>query len=278
MVQGVLETGQVDGTQYAVPDEHQRQEHRLLRSRRPEAAGGYQIRRDLRRPPVRDRRDRGDRDDAVVLRHRVRRRPPGGRPPTGWRTSILVQHGPDFYNQWVNHEIPFNDARGPAGAGRDGDDGARRRPCQRRPAVDRQQQLRYRCEPDVRRPAGLLHVPAGQLRRAGGRASPTRSSPTSTTSSASSRCRVRRPRTSRCSAAATSPASSRRTTTRPRSSCSSSPRQDFGTNGYGASGNWISPRTDFDVSLYPTEIWRQHREHRLRVDGVRLRRLRPDAR
>jgi alpha-glucoside transport system substrate-binding protein len=32
---------------------------------------------------------------------------------------------------------------------------------------------------------------------------------------------------------------------------------EFGTNGYGESGNWISPRTDFDDSLYPTELWRQ---------------------
>jgi alpha-glucoside transport system substrate-binding protein len=32
---------------------------------------------------------------------------------------------------------------------------------------------------------------------------------------------------------------------------------DFGTTEYGASGNWISPRTDFDAELYPTEIWKQ---------------------
>ncbi|MGY1807393.1 ABC transporter substrate-binding protein [Blastococcus sp. SYSU D00669] len=31
---------------------------------------------------------------------------------------------------------------------------------------------------------------------------------------------------------------------------------EFGTTEYGASGNWISPRTDFDVSLYPSETWR----------------------
>lgn len=31
---------------------------------------------------------------------------------------------------------------------------------------------------------------------------------------------------------------------------------DFGTLEYGASGNWISPRTDFDVELYPTETWK----------------------
>jgi alpha-glucoside transport system substrate-binding protein len=29
--------------------------------------------------------------------------------------------------------------------------------------------------------------------------------------------------------------------------------KDFGTSSYGASGNWISPRTDFDLSLYPNK-------------------------
>jgi alpha-glucoside transport system substrate-binding protein len=29
--------------------------------------------------------------------------------------------------------------------------------------------------------------------------------------------------------------------------------KDFGTKAYGASGNWISPRTDFDLSLYPNQ-------------------------
>jgi alpha-glucoside transport system substrate-binding protein len=31
---------------------------------------------------------------------------------------------------------------------------------------------------------------------------------------------------------------------------------DFGTNGHGAGGMWISPRTDFDQELYPDETWR----------------------
>jgi alpha-glucoside transport system substrate-binding protein len=30
---------------------------------------------------------------------------------------------------------------------------------------------------------------------------------------------------------------------------------EFGTDSYGGSGQWISPRTDFDTSLYPTETW-----------------------
>jgi alpha-glucoside transport system substrate-binding protein len=31
----------------------------------------------------------------------------------------------------------------------------------------------------------------------------------------------------------------------------------FGTHGYGASGHWISPRTDFDLQVYPDDIWRE---------------------
>jgi alpha-glucoside transport system substrate-binding protein len=30
---------------------------------------------------------------------------------------------------------------------------------------------------------------------------------------------------------------------------------EYGTDSYGASGQWISPRTDFDTSLYPTQTW-----------------------
>ena len=36
-------------------------------------------------------------------------RPPAGRSPTGSRTSCCATAGPDVYDQWVNHEIPFND-------------------------------------------------------------------------------------------------------------------------------------------------------------------------
>jgi alpha-glucoside transport system substrate-binding protein len=31
---------------------------------------------------------------------------------------------------------------------------------------------------------------------------------------------------------------------------------DYGTNGYGESGNWFSARTDFDTELYPSQIWK----------------------
>ena len=35
--------------------------------------------------------------------------PPDGRRPTGWKTSCSGRPGPDVYDQWVTHEIPFND-------------------------------------------------------------------------------------------------------------------------------------------------------------------------
>jgi alpha-glucoside transport system substrate-binding protein len=31
---------------------------------------------------------------------------------------------------------------------------------------------------------------------------------------------------------------------------------EFGTNGYAEGGTWISPRSDFDTALYPTRTWR----------------------
>ena len=48
--------------------------------------------------------------------------PPAGRPPTGSRTSCCAPPGPDVYDQWVTHEIPFNDPQVVAAF----DDGRRR--------------------------------------------------------------------------------------------------------------------------------------------------------
>ncbi len=37
------------------------------------------------------------------------RAPPAGRPRTGWRTSCSAPRARDVYDQWVAHEIPFDD-------------------------------------------------------------------------------------------------------------------------------------------------------------------------
>ena len=42
--------------------------------------------------------------------------------------------------------------------------------------------------------------------------------------------------------------------------------------------SFISPHTDFNLQLYPTETTKTIAEHRLRRDRLPLRRLRPDAR
>ena len=36
---------------------------------------------------------------------------PAGRPPTGSRTSCSATTGPEVYDEWVTHKIPFNDPR-----------------------------------------------------------------------------------------------------------------------------------------------------------------------
>ena len=104
-VQGALATGQVDDAVRGA-GEHQRQEHRLL----PEGGvrGGVRGARDPRRPGRAHRPDPGDRHQPVVLRHRVR----GGDRLAGHRLGRepdADQLRRDVYNQWVNHEIPFND-------------------------------------------------------------------------------------------------------------------------------------------------------------------------
>ncbi len=87
-----------------------------------------------------------------------------GWPATDWMEDIMLRTaGVDTYDQWVNHEIPFND---PAVIERGR--GVRRRHVHRwqrpgwrgRHAVDR---VRRRTAADVPGPAGLLVAPAGEL-------------------------------------------------------------------------------------------------------------------
>ena len=52
---------------------------------------------------------------------------------------------------------------------------------------------------------------------------------------------------------------------------------DIGNDAAGSS-SFISPHTDFDASLYPNELTRSYAEVAQRLDGVPVRRLRPDAR
>ena len=230
MVQGVLETGQVDGTQFAVPMSINVKSI-VFYPKQPFEAAVYKAPTTY--------------DELVALSDEIQATGPPwcfgieseaatGWPATDWVENLMViNNGADVYNEWVNHEIPFNDITvaetlaqmnellldegGPTVGG-----------------VDRQQQLRHGGLPALRRAAGLLHVPAGQLRRAGGRApgrghrrprQHRRLRDARQDGQRQAGARWRRPRRHL-----------RRTTSRPRSWSSSSRRRTSGRE-YGASGN-----------------------------------------
>ena len=242
MVQGVLETGQVDGTQYAVPMSINVKSI-VFYPKQPFEAAGYVA------PTTYDElvalSDEIQATGTTPWCFGIESEAATGWPATDWVENLMViNNGADVYNQWVNHEIPFNDDTVAETLQPDGRAAARRGPDQRRPVVDRQQQLRHRGLPALRRAAGLLHVPAGQLRRAGGRASRTRSSPTSTTSSASSRCPARTAEDKPVLGGGDLAGIFSKDNESAQKLVQFLASADFGTHGVrGRVGNWISPRT-----------------------------------
>ncbi len=106
-VQGVLETGQLDGTQYAVPMSINVKSIVFYPKQAFEAAG-YTIPETY--------------DDLVALTEEIQStgttpwcfgiesEAATGWPATDWVENLMViNNGADTYNQWVNHEIPFDD-------------------------------------------------------------------------------------------------------------------------------------------------------------------------
>jgi alpha-glucoside transport system substrate-binding protein len=105
LIQGALETGQVDGAQYAIPMSIN---VKSIVFSPPEFEEQYEIPQTL--------------DDLVALSDEIasggdvapwcfgiESEAATGWPATDWvENLILIQQGSDFYNQWVNHEVPFN--------------------------------------------------------------------------------------------------------------------------------------------------------------------------
>jgi alpha-glucoside transport system substrate-binding protein len=105
MIQGAVETGQVDGTQYAVPMSINVKS--IVFYPKEEFEAEYEAPETL--------------DDLLALSEEIAQ---SGTTPwcfgieseaaTGWPATdwvenlILIEHGEEFYNQWVNHEVPFN--------------------------------------------------------------------------------------------------------------------------------------------------------------------------
>ena len=254
-VQGVLETGQVDGTQYAVPMSINVKSIVFYPKQAAEAAG-------LTTPPATF-------DELVALTEGIaatgttpwcfgiESEAATGWPATDWvENLILIQQGADFYNEWVKHEVPFNApevkealetmdtlllADGRTNGGRQSiasnNFGTAAFPLFDEPPgcymyrqgnfVAQEGVLPDEVIADIDNVVGVFPMPGesaedrpvlggGDL--AGIFAQDNEAAQELVKFLASS---------------------------------------EFGTLEYGASGNWISPRTDFDVELYPTEIWKQ---------------------
>ncbi len=106
LVQGALATGQVDGTQYAVPVSINVKSIVFYPKEAFEAE--YEVPETF--------------DDLVSLTEQIQQdgtapwcfgiesEAATGWPATDWVENLMViNYGSDVYNQWVNHEIPFND-------------------------------------------------------------------------------------------------------------------------------------------------------------------------
>ncbi len=106
MVQGALETGQVEGTQYAIPMSINVKSIVFYPKEAFEAE--YQAPETF--------------DDLVALTDEIagsgttpwcfgiESEAATGWPATDWLENlILIQQGSEYYNQWVAHEVPFND-------------------------------------------------------------------------------------------------------------------------------------------------------------------------
>jgi alpha-glucoside transport system substrate-binding protein len=108
MIPGALETGQVDGTQYAVPMSINVKSIVFYPKTAAEAAG-------LTEPPATF-------EDLQALTEGIaatgttpwcfgiESEAATGWPATDWVENLmLINYGSDTYNEWVRHEIPFND-------------------------------------------------------------------------------------------------------------------------------------------------------------------------
>ena len=252
-VQGVLETGQVDGTQYAVPMSINVKSI-VFYPKQPFEAAGYEA------PTTYDElvalTDEIQATGTTPWCFGIESEAATGWPATDWVENLMViNNGADVYNEWVNHEIPFNDItvaetlaqmnellldEGRTNGGRSSiasnNFGTAAFPLFDQPPgcfmyrqgnfVAQEGVLPDEVIADLDTIVGVFAMPGltandkpvlggGDL--AGIFAKENESAQKLIQFLASA---------------------------------------DFGTTEYGASGNWISPRTDFDVELYPTETWK----------------------
>jgi alpha-glucoside transport system substrate-binding protein len=252
-VQGVLETGQVDGTQYAVPMSINVKSI-VFYPKQPFEAAGYEIPETY--------------DDLVALTDQIQEtgttpwcfgiesEAATGWPATDWVENLyVINNGAEAYNQWVAHEVPFNDdtvtetleqmealllAEGRTNGGRESI-ASNNFNTAANPMFDEPPGcFMYRQGNFVAQEGGFPDDVLADLdNTVGVFAMPGQSAEDKPVLGGGDLAGIFSQDNEAAQELIRFLASA-----------------DFGTQEYGASGNWISPRIDFDQSLYPNETWR----------------------
>ena len=110
LIPGALDTGKVDGKQYAIPMSINVKSIVFYPKKAAQAAG-------LSTPPatyadLQTLTDTIAKTGTTPWCFGIESGPATGWPATDWVENLmLINYGIDVYNQWVNHEIPFNDPK-----------------------------------------------------------------------------------------------------------------------------------------------------------------------
>jgi alpha-glucoside transport system substrate-binding protein len=248
MVQGVLETGQVDGTQYAVPMSINVKSIVFYPKKAFESAG-YEVPETY--------------DDLVALTDQIQKdgtspwcfgiesEAATGWPATDWVENLmLINNGGDTYNEWVAHDIPFNDpkvdevltqmdelllADGRTNGGRQSIASNNFNTAANPMFDDPPGCFMYRQGNFVAQTGGFPDEVISKLdETVGVFAMPGKTAEDKPVLGGGDLAGIFSKDNKSAQKLVQFLAS-----------------KDFGADSYGASGNWISPRTDFDVSLYP---------------------------
>jgi alpha-glucoside transport system substrate-binding protein len=254
MIPGVLDTGKVDGKQYAIPMSINVKSIVFYPKAAAQAAG-------LSQPPQ-------TYDDLVTLSKKIaatgttpwcfgiESEAATGWPATDWVENLmLINYGSDVYNQWVNHEIPFNDpkvadvldqmdelllADGMTNGGRQS---------------IASNNFNTAANPMFDNPPGCYMYRQGNfVAQEGGFPDAVRAKLDETVGVFAMPGKT----------ASEHPVLGGGDLAGIFSKDNESAKKfvqflaskNFGTTAYGKSGNWISPRTDFDQSVYPSDTWR----------------------
>jgi alpha-glucoside transport system substrate-binding protein len=251
MVPGVLETGQVKDTQYAVPMSINVKSIVFYPKKAADAAG-------LTTPPT-------TLDELLALSKKIaatgttpwcfgiESEAATGWPATDWVENLMVgNYGADTYNKWVNHEIPFNDpkvldvlnqmdqlllAKGMTNGGRQSIASSN---------------FNTAANPMFDNPPGCYMYRQGNfVAQQGGFPDAVLADLDNTVGvfPMPGKTAEDKPVLGGGDLAGIFSKDNKSAQKFVKFLAS----KDFGTKAYGAGGNWISPRTDFDVSLYPNK-------------------------